>query len=204
MYLPPHFKVEEFEVIKDFVAAYPLGNIVSFAEDSLEMSYLPFLLEVEDDKMSLIGHLARSNTQLASLKDTKVLVGFQGPDRYISPTWYVSPNEVPTWNYAAVEVRGRVELIHEYDAIEEILSKSITCFEKRNQTDWVYNLPEDRRQMMVKHIVGIKIPIERIAGNFKHSQNPKTPDEEKVFSLLQASPSTVDHEMFKWKNRLSK
>jgi len=204
MYLPPHFKVEEFEVIKDFLVAYPLGNIISFAEDSLQMSYLPFLLEIEDDKMSLIGHLARANTQLASLKDAKVLVGFQGPDRYISPTWYVSPNEVPTWNYAAVEVRGRVELIREFSGIEEILSKSITCFEKRNQTDWVYNLPEARRQMMVKHIVGIKIHIEHIEGKFKLSQNRKTPDEEKVFRNLEASRSTVDHEMSKWKNRLSK
>ena len=204
MYLPPHFKVEEFEVIKDFVAAYPLGNIISYGESSLQMSYLPFLLEIQDDKMSLIGHLARSNTQLASLADTKVLVGFQGPDRYISPTWYVSPNEVPTWNYAVVEVRGHVELIQDFDGIEEILSKSITCFEKRNQTDWVYNLSEVQRQMMVKHIVGIRIHIEHIEGKFKLSQNRKTSDEEKVFRNLEASSSTADHEMSKWKNRLSK
>jgi transcriptional regulator len=204
MYLPPHCKVEEFEVIKDFLAAYPLGNIISNAGDSLQMSYLPFLLEIENDKMSVIGHIARSNTQLASLKDENVIVGFQGPDRYISPTWYESLDQVPTWNYAAVEVRGRVELINDFDGIESILSKSINFFEKRNQTDWIYNLPEDRRQMMVKHIVGIKIHIEHIEGKFKLSQNRKSPDENKVFRLLEASPSTTDHEMGRWKSRLSK
>jgi transcriptional regulator len=197
MYLPPPFKIEEFEIIKDFLAAYPLGNIISFAEGSLQMNYIPFLLEIEGNKLVLTGHLAKANTQLESLKKNSVLVGFKGPDRYISPTWYESPYQVPTWNYAAVEIRGSVELIHDFAGIEDILSKSSVSFEKQNNTNWNYELPKEMRQALVKHIVGIKIHVEHLEAKFKLSQNRKPIDKAKVEGHLQNSASTVDQEMLR-------
>jgi transcriptional regulator len=201
MYLPSHFKVEELEVIKDFIAAYPLGNLVSFQLNNLQMNYIPFLLETEGDKLVLTGHLAKANTQLESLKENPVLVGFKGPDRYISPTWYESPYQVPTWNYAAVEIRGSAELIHDFAGIEDILSKSSVLFEKQNKTNWSYELPEEMRHALVKHIVGIKIHVEHIEAKFKLSQNRKPVDKAKVEGHLHASSSTVDQAMLRLMKR---
>ena len=203
MYLPAHFKIEDLELIKEFIANYPLGTLISYSENSLRMNYAPLLLESDGDKFTLIGHLAKANTQLESLKNNPVMIGFQGPDRYISPTWYESPYQVPTWNYAAVEVRGRLELIEDFAGIEEILAKSTTQFEKRNNTTWNYELPENIRQAMVKHIVGIKITVEHLEAKFKLSQNRQPKDRAKVTSQLELSPSTTDQEMWQLMKRLS-
>lgn len=201
MYLPSHFKVEELTVIKDFIAAYPLGTLVSLSQSNLQMNYLPFYLENHGDKLVLVGHLAKANTQLDSLKENPILVGFKGPDRYISPTWYESPFQVPTWNYAAVEIRGSVELIHDFAGIEEVLSKSSVLFEQRNNTTWNYGLPEEMRQALVKHIVGIKIHVEHLEAKFKLSQNRKPVDKAKVEGHLQTSSSTTDLEMLRLMKR---
>lgn len=111
--------------------------------------------------------------------------------------------QVPTWNYAAVEVRGQAELLQSYEEIEEILTKSVLQFEQQNKTSWNYNLPEEFRRKLVHRIVGIKIHIEKIEGKFKLSQNRENDDSAGVAFNLKKSPRTSDQEMLYWIKKLS-
>lgn len=203
MYRPQHFKVDDLETLKDFIASYPLGALISQQENSLQMNYLPFVFDSDSDSPTLIAHAAKNNPQMTLLDRSHVVISFKGPDRYISPSWYESTMEVPTWNYAAVEVRGRAELITSFEGIEEILNKSVQLFEKRNQTTWSYELPQKFREGLVRAIVGMKIHIESIEGKFKLSQNRKDPDQLKVQKYLEESPNTNDQEMFQWIRKIT-
>jgi len=203
MYRPEKFKVDNIEIEREFIKSYPLGVFISNSENSLDLNYLPFVFESSGEDYFLIGHMARANPQWKHLDGNAAVVSFQGPDRYISPSWYKTANQVPTWNYAAVEVRGRVELLHSYEKIEEILSKSVLQFEEQNQTTWNYNLSEDLRRGMVAHIVGIKIHIEKIEGKFKLSQNRHDSDFQGVAFNLGQSTRTSDQEMLSWIRKLS-
>ena len=203
MYRPQHFKLDDLETLKDFIATYPLGTLISSQENSLQMNYLPFVFDSEGSSLSLIAHAAKNNPQMNLLDGSTVVIGFQGPDRYISPSWYESTLEVPTWNYAAVQVRGRIDLITSFEGVEEILNKSVQHFEKRNQTNWSYELPQKFREGLVRAIVGLRIHVESIEGKFKLSQNRKDPDQLKVQKHLEESPHTNDQEMLQWMRKIT-
>ncbi len=193
MYRPDHFKMNEATQIQELIANHPLGVLIANTGASLQVNYLPFIMK----DGFLLGHMAKVNTQLEDLDGNYVVVTFQGPDRYISPTWYKSALQVPTWNYAAVEIRGRIEILSHADEIEDILQISVDHFEKRNQTNWEYKVPEKFRLGLIKHIVGIKIHIEQTEGKFKLSQNRSTQDKESVQGHLAQSSHSMDLAMLK-------
>lgn len=192
MYRPDYFKVDDLQSCIDLIDSYPLGMLVTPTENSLQTSYLPFLIEQNGNDLTLIAHMAKANTQTANLDGHFALVSFRGPDRYISPSWYDSKPEVPTWNYSVVEARGRVEILDHGDDIESILQKSVKHFEKRNNTAWTYELPQKFRDSLIKHIIGIRIQVQTIEGKFKLSQNRKSQDRELVMKNLKQSSSDND------------
>ncbi|WP_277579214.1 FMN-binding negative transcriptional regulator [Bdellovibrio svalbardensis] len=185
--------MNDTQLIQELVSDYPLGCLISSSENYLQTNYLPFLLEGG----FLISHMAKANPQVEHLDGSFVVVTFQGPERYISPSWYKSAMQVPTWNYAVVEVRGRIEILGQPNEIEEILQKSVTQFEAMNNTAWKYNLPEKFRNELIKHIVGVKIHIEQIEGKFKLSQNRDSQDRESVKTELFQSSHSKDLAMLK-------
>lgn len=197
MYTPEYSKAEpdsNLELIREF----PLGLVISALEGNVQTSLLPFIAREEKDGLFLIGHLARANPLWRTLQDSIVTVSFQGPQRYISPSLYVKPNNVPTWNYATVQCEGVAELIHEPDQIESILKESVEFFEKRNGSNWKYKIPADERDQLLKAILGLKIKITKIQGKFKLSQNRSAADYEAVTNFLKHSPSSEDQRMWKW------
>ncbi|QDK37171.1 FMN-binding negative transcriptional regulator [Bdellovibrio sp. NC01] len=198
MYRPSAFNVDDTGLLSEFIAHYPLGMMITVENNEPQISHLPFVMT---DNGDLIGHIANMNPQTQGLHDKSVLVSFKGPDRYISPEWYESKMEVPTWNYAAIEVRGNIELVKDFSGIEDILSASVTAFEKRNHTQWNYDLPLKFREQLVKHITGIKIHIETIEGKFKLSQNRKKQDQEKVRAELKKQILSSDLEMLLWMDK---
>lgn len=198
MYRPSAFKVDNAALLNEFIERHPFATMITVHESESELSYLPFLMSKSGH---LVGHIANMNPHTANLEGKKVLVSFKGPDRYISPSWYESQMEVPTWNYAVVEVRGHVELIKDFAGIEDILNESVTVFENNNKTEWRYDLPLKFREQLVKHITGIKIHVESIEGKFKLSQNRKKPDQENVKSELSKSSHSSDLEMLMWMDK---
>ena len=119
MYQPPHFREERLDILHALIHAHPLGMMISVGPDGEpEANVVPMLLdETRGDKGVLQCHVARANPQWKMLAENgRVLIVFQGPDAYITPSWYETKRQtgkvVPTWNYAMVQVRGNAT-VHE-------------------------------------------------------------------------------------------
>jgi len=113
MHIPPMFREDRPEVLRELIRAHPLATLVTQGANGLTANLVPFLLVTEEGAPDILrAHLARENEQLADLRGGgEALVVFQGPQAYISPSWYATKREhgkvVPTWNYIVVQAWGR-------------------------------------------------------------------------------------------------
>ena len=196
MYIPNYSKNENHNLALEVIKEYPLGLLIS-ANDvgNFESNYYPFFVEEADGLQFLVTHMARSNPHWKALS-RNVSVSFLGPNHYISPSLYVNPLNVPTWNYCAVKVQGRV--LQETRSAEEILLKTAKYFETRNGTHWSYNLPDDFKAKLEAAIVPIKIQIDSIESKFKLSQNRNSEDYDSVVEHLRSNPSDSVRAMLSW------
>ena len=183
MYEPPHFIEVDPETLHALIRAHPLGLLISSDANDLQANAVPFSLKPDmGTKGTLQAHVARANPQWQHLKDgARALVVFQGPDAYVTPSWYATKKEhgkvVPTWNYAMVQVRGHVT-IHEEP---EWLLPQITALTNANEIGraepWaVTDAPERYIAAQMRGIVGIEIAIDDIRGKWKVSQNRSEAD----------------------------
>src|ERR1044071_9429828 len=107
MYLPSDFKEEDFQKLAAFIHQFSFATLVSGRSGSLQASHLPFLFDEKRGKSGFLrGHMAKANPHWKTIEEEEVLVIFQGPHAYISPTWYEASETVPTWNYATVHAYG--------------------------------------------------------------------------------------------------
>ena len=104
MYIPKHFNVSDKEEILAFIKGNSFGQLISLVEGKLFSSHIPFLFRGENQ--SLLCHVAKNNPQWENIEGQEVLITFQGPHDYVSPSWYSSPG-VPTWNYQSVHIYGK-------------------------------------------------------------------------------------------------
>ena len=183
MYIPKHFEVTDREKALAFIKSNAFGQLISTVEGKLFSSHIPFYYE--EEKESLICHIARSNPQWKNIEGQEILVTFQGPHDYISPSWYDSPG-VPTWNYQAVHVYGRAELISEGGRLKDIVNKLTEIYESSFESPWA---PE-YKESMLKAIVGIEIKITEIQCKYKLSQNRSEKDRRQVIEQLRERGST--------------
>ena len=180
MYIPSHFRESDERVLADFIDAYSFGTLVSIAQGVPFASHLPFLHDREG--CTLHAHVARANPQwqhFATHPD--VLVMFQGPHGYVSPTWYAEPG-VPTWNYTAVHVYGRARVLDDGAATARHVEKLAARFERGSASPWVPDYDPRR----LAGIVGIEIAVMEIQGKFKLSQNRSAEDRAAVVARLEA------------------
>lgn len=178
MYIPKHFAVTDNIEILTFIAENAFGQLVSSVDGRPFVTHLPFF--ISEDKAKLIGHLAIQNPQQHQLEGQEVLVTFLGPHDYISPTWYASPG-VPTWNYQAVHVYGRAEVMHNPDQIRAVVDRLAQKYEASNPTPW---LPE-YNDTMLRAIVAFEVAISEIQCKYKLSQNRPAQDRKQVIEQLQ-------------------
>src|SRR5688572_162949 len=119
MYIPKHFEETRVEVMHELIRARPFATLVTLAPDGLSANHIPFLISEKPAPFgTLQGHVARSNPLWKEESRTgDVLVVFQGPHGYISPSWYATKKEtgkvVPTWNYAIVHASGPLRAIED-------------------------------------------------------------------------------------------
>ena len=179
MYIPPMFREERPEVLHGLIRAHPLATLVTHGANGLTANLVPFTLVPDDDGGPdiLRAHLARGNGQLADLREGgEALVIFQGPQAYISPSWYPSKQEhgkvVPTWNYVVVQAWGRPRVIEDADWLLAQIGQLTTLKEGGRDEPWsVADAPEDFIATQLRGIVGVELPIGRIEGKWKASQN---------------------------------
>jgi transcriptional regulator len=181
MYIPSHFRESDERVLCDFIDAYAFGTLVTIDRGVPSASHLPFLHDREG--RTLHAHVARGNPQWQQIEaNPDVLVMFQGPHGYVSPTWYAEPG-VPTWNYTAVHVYGRARVLDDAVATARHVEQLAARFERGSAAPWVPDY--DPRRLL--GIVGIEIAIGEIQGKFKLSQNRSKEDRARVAARLQAS-----------------
>lgn len=186
MYQPPHHREDRLEVQHGLVRAHPLGLLVSNGPDQILANPLPFLLDPAASPLGTIrAHMARANPQWRTLDGAEVLVVFQGPHAYITPSWYAAKSEtgrvVPTWNYMMVQARGRARVFDGPDDLAGLVGRLTDLHETGRPDPWsMADAPESFIQAQLKGIVGIEIPIVNIDGKWKVSQNRPAADTPRI------------------------
>lgn len=170
MFNPRDFKTEDKGKIRQFIINNSLGIMfsVSGTGDYLA-SHIPFL--VDEDCRRLTGHMAKENPQWESLDGKNVLVVFQGPNHYISPTWYGETRPVPTWNYATVHAEGKFHVLTAKEDSMKVLDDLTGKNEESVDGNWKADWDDAHYNAMLNAIVPFTIDVEWIEGKWKFSQN---------------------------------
>jgi transcriptional regulator len=178
MYQPPAFREDRSEVQHALIRKHPLGLLITAGPAGLLANLFPFLLDADGtEKGTLRLHMARANPQWHELEAVEeCLVVFQGPQDYVTPSWYATKREtgkvVPTWNYATVHVWGRPRVMKDDAWLRKQIEDLTASREAQRTEPWqVGDAPEDFVAMQMRAIVGIEIPILKIEGKWKMSQN---------------------------------
>ena len=179
-----------------------LAVLVSQGEQGLLATHLPVLVDTaEGDFGTVYAHLARANRQWQDLQHGgEALLVFPGADAYVSPGFYPSkaenPKVVPTWNYLAVHAYGPAEVIHEAEPLLAIVSRLTDRHEQGRSEPWkVTDAPADYLDGMLRAIVGIRLPVARLQGARKLSQNRSDQDIAGVREGLSASADQLDNQL---------
>lgn len=186
MYIPRLNRVDHIPTLHQIMEHNNFAALVSEHDGAPFATHLPLMLDpTRGEYGTLRGHMARANPQWKSFEASReVLVIFQGPHAYISPSWYVPGQNVPTWNYAIVHAYGVPQLVEEPAALEPMLRELVDAHEAHFEHPWSMELPDDYVQTMIKAIVGFEIPIVRLEGKFKMSQNRSAEDRSRVIQAL--------------------
>lgn len=202
MYQPSYHREDRLPVHHALIRAYPLGTMITVGPNGLEGNPVPFILDEKVGANGLLkSHIARANRQWQQLDPQhEAMVVFMGPQTYVSPSWYTTKQEtgkvVPTWNYACVHVYGHIRVIEDRDWLLAQI-RALTELEERDRpAPWsVDDAPPAFINAMVEAIVGIEIPISRIEGKWKVSQNRNEADRQGVIAGLMASGDETDRAM---------
>lgn len=178
MYIPASFRESRTERLHDLIVKHPLGLLVTCSGNGLEASPVPFLLYADEGEFGVLrAHMARANALWKSLDgQSECLIVFQGPEGYVTPSWYPSKAKtqkaVPTWNYATVQVHGIARVIDDTAWLRKQLDDLTSGHETPRPHPWsLDDAPPDYVASQMKAIIGIEIPIRRIEGKWKMSQN---------------------------------
>ncbi len=189
MYIPAVFAESNLAKLHDFIEGNSFGVLVSQVDGAPFASHLPFLLDrTSGAHGALIGHMARANPQWQQAHGQNVLAIFSGPHVYVSPTWYEAESVVPTWNYVAVHVYGRLRVIEEPAALLKIVKDSVSFYEGSMPRPWTLNGPSDFVERLLRQIVGFRMEITRLEGKWKLNQNQPEERRAKVALALQEKP----------------
>ena len=187
MYLPKAFEITDLPTLHDFMADYSFATIVSQHEGAITATHIPIWIEREGSQYGrLWGHLSRANPQWHDFSEGEVLVIFQGPHSYVSPSWYEAAANVPTWNYTAVHAYGRVRLIEDYQELYSLIEKVVIQNEAPREKPWALtDAPVEHLEKTMRGVVGFEIEITRLEGKYKLSQNRPANDRENVIQELE-------------------
>lgn len=198
MYIPPAFRMEDLPAIHADMKATRLSNVVTATAEGLMATPLPLYLEETEGSLGVLyGHLARANPQWKTPPVGEAMVLFSGPDAYVTPSWCATKQEtgkvVPTWNYAAVHAYGPVEFFEDAGRLRAVVERLTNLHEGERAAPWmVGDAPDDFIKAQLRGIVGLRLPITRLEGKRKMSQNRSVEDRSGVADGLDASTRPGD------------
>ena len=201
MYIPDLYKNEDQEAIRTFLKANAFGILINQTNGKLWATHIPLELEInKEGEDVLMGHISKENPQWTAFESNdEVLAVFTGPHSYISSSWYDHEN-VPTWNYSAVHVYGKIKII-EGDAVIDSLSKLVDKYEQNSKCPVRVADLSKKTMMQTRGIVAFEIKIEEIQAQTKMSQNRDEKNYLNIISELEKTENpqsvAVAKEMFK-------
>lgn len=186
MYTPSYYKNENNAEVKDFLKSNSFGILVNIADGKPWATHIPLELDVDKDGNDvLVGHIAKANPQWHYFKDSgEVLCIFNGPHSYVSSSWY-KEEEVPTWNYIAVHVYGKLKILDEA-AVLESMHKLVDKYEKNVKDPISLHQMSPKTMRQIKGVVGFEISITDIQATYKLSQT-RQHDHPKIVQELDAT-----------------
>jgi transcriptional regulator len=193
MYLPEHFAATRVEELHRVITEHPLGALVIHGPNGLDANHLPFELDPKaGERGHLLAHVARANPVWQELKEgDEILVIFRAADAYISPNWYPSKHElhrqVPTWNYQAVHVHGKVRIRDDERFVRGLVARLTRVHEAGTGSERPWKMTDSSKEYidrMLTAIVGIEIEITKLIGKWKLSQNKEVRDRVNVVEEL--------------------
>jgi transcriptional regulator len=205
MYSPKFNQIADRAILLEAMRAYPFAILTGPAvapdpQHALTATHLPLIVKDEGEHGVIEGHFARANPLWQALAGQETLVIFHGPHSYVSPSLYVEPLSVPTWNYIAIHAYGTLDLIEDEAGKEALLTSLIAAHDPAFMETW-RNQPAGYRRTMLGNIMGFRIPIARIEGKFKLSQN-RTPEERRNVQAAHAAGDDDQRALAAWMAKL--
>lgn len=197
MYVPRHFKESDAAAMHALMRRHDFALLVATIDGVPEAAHLPFLLDAgRGPNGTLVAHMARENPLWRHLSaDRPVLVVFQGPHGYVSPSWYAEAGSVPTWNYAAVHAYGAPRLVDDAVRARAILDRLVELHESGFEKPWRTTDHEAVVTRMLPGIMAFEIPIDRLEGKWKLSQNKTAADRAGVVAALEAAGDPASRDL---------
>lgn len=193
MYTPPAFREDDPDRLRGLIRQARLSTLVTATQDGIMATPLPLILdETEGEQGVLYGHLARANAQWSTPAIGEAMGIFNGPDAYVTPSWYQAKREhgkvVPTWNYVAVHAYGVAQFFDDEARLHAAVTRLTRLYEEPRPEPWaVTDAPETFIKAQLKGIVGLRLVISRMEGKVKMSQNRSETDRRNVADGLAAS-----------------
>jgi transcriptional regulator len=197
VYIPKHFHQEDLTVLHDLIEQYSFAPLVTNSNGQLHATHLPFYLDrTRGPYGTLLAHMARANAQWQDFATPQeALVIFQGPHAYVTPSWYESkPTNVPTWNMAVIHAYGVPRIVDDPAEVYAMLTRLVDINESRFSQPWSIASSDEYVQRALAAIVGFELPITRLEGKFKLSQNRSEDDRRRVVEGLSGSDDVTDRD----------
>ncbi|MDE3740803.1 FMN-binding negative transcriptional regulator [Maribacter polysaccharolyticus] len=194
MYIPHHYKNENITEVKDFLRKNSFGILVNQVAGKPWATHIPLELETTDDGQDvLVSHISKANPQWRHFAENdKVLCIFNGPHSYISSSWY-KEEEVPTWNYIAVHVYGRIKILPEA-AVLASMHRLVDKYEQNSENPISLDQLSEKTLRQVKGVVGFQITINSIQAAYKLSQGRKA-DHPKIIAELEKTENPLSRDI---------
>lgn len=209
MYIPHYFKNENIEDVLDFIEKNSFAILISQSDSKFQATHIPLESDKnENGQPVLYGHISKANPQWKNfVNDSEILAIFNGPHCYISSSWYDNEN-VPTWNYIAVHIYGKVKII-EGEKLVQVLTKLVDKYEKQMENPVsVSTMSEAFLAKEIRGIIGFEIEITEVQAAWKLSQNRDKKNHSNIVTELKKSNDSNSHliamEMEKNINKKSK
>lgn len=203
MFTPREFSATDLQWLDALFARDAFITLLTPGADGLpELTRLPVLYRREGSQIELSGHWALANPQSRHNGAAKVLV--DGPHGYVSAGWYPdkeAQSRVPTWNYAAAELRGTLERFDDPAALAELLAATSAVFDAGVGQAWQFDAQHPPHQRLLRGIVGFRFQVQHVQLKLKLSQNHPVANQQAVIAALEQLPSPPSHELAQWMRR---
>lgn len=193
MYTPQKFKIDDPDTIRRFVSENSFGLLLSIGDGVIHDTHTPFV--ISEDGNQLWGHIAKANPHWKCWgEDSIAKVIFTGPHAYISPRYYESEFAVPTWNYTAVSISGRIAVVEDDETKLDFLDR-LTASNETSDSPWKLDRSDERYINLLSGIVVFTVSTDSVEASFKLNQNKSIADQRKVIASLTQTGCPFDHDV---------